>query len=158
MMDDKRCVVDTNVLVYSTVSSCPWHREARLWLAALVDKGIELCITPQIVREYLVVLTRGDIFERRFTPEEALSELEAILPTFTLLNETEETVFYLQSLIRRYQIQGKAIHDANIVATMLSYGISRLATYNLNDFRRFQEIELEPRYQGADGDETHRYR
>lgn len=68
MMDDKQCVVVSNVLIYSTVSSSPWYQESRQWLASLVSKGFELFITPQIVREYLVVLTRGDVFEQRFTP------------------------------------------------------------------------------------------
>jgi len=143
MMDDKRCMVDTNVLVHSTVRSSPWHQEARQWLASLFSKGFELCIIPQIVREYLVVLTRGDIFEQRFTPDEVLDELEAILPTFSLLDENEETVSYLRNLVRRYQVRGKSVHDANIVATMLTHGITRLVTYNSSDFRRYQEITLE---------------
>ena len=144
MMDDNRCMVDTNVLIYSTVTSSPWHQEARGWLAALVDKGVELCIIPQIVREYLVILTRGEVFEQQFTPEEALDELEAILPTFILLDENEETVSSLRNLIRRYQVRGKSVHDANIVASMLTYGITRLVTYNDSDFRRFGEITIEP--------------
>jgi len=143
MMDDNRCMVDTNVLIYSTVSSSPWHQEARGWLAALLDEGIELCIIPQIVREYLVILTRGDIFEEQFTPEEALDELEAILPTFILLDENEETVSHLRNLVRRYQVRGKSVHDANIVASMLTHDITRLVTYNTRDFRRYQEITIE---------------
>jgi predicted nucleic acid-binding protein len=137
-------MIDTNVLVYSTVSSSPWHQEARARLTALFNEGIELCFTPQIVREYLVILTRSDIFEKRFTTEEALRELEAILPAFALLNETEETVYHLRDLAERYQVRGKAIHDANVVAVMLAHGVTRLMTYNSDDFRRFQEITLEP--------------
>jgi predicted nucleic acid-binding protein len=137
-------MIDTNVLVYSTISSSPWHQEARQRLTALVDKGVELCLTPQVAREYLVVLTRGDIFEKRFTADEALGELEAILPAFALLDETEETLYCLRSLVQRYQVRGKAVHDANIVATMLAHGVIRLMTYNCDDFRRFQEITIEP--------------
>ncbi len=144
MMSDNRCMIDTNVLVYSTISSGPWHREARQKLITLVNAGTELCLTPQVVREYLVVLTRGDIFEKRFTAEDALGELEAILPAFALLDETEETVHCLRNLIQRYQVRGKTIHDANIAATMLVHGVTRLMTYNPGDFRRFQEITIEP--------------
>jgi predicted nucleic acid-binding protein len=40
---------------------------------------------------------------------------------------------------------GRQIHDANIVATMLAHEITRLATFNLADFRRFADcIELVP--------------
>ncbi len=37
----------------------------------------------------------------------------------------------------------KSIHDANIVAVMLTHGVRRLATYNQADFQRFDEITLE---------------
>ena len=156
MMDVKRCMIDTNVLVYSTVGSNPRHQESREHLAALVDEGIELCITPQIAREYLVVLTRGEIFERQFTVEEALSELDAILPTFALLDETAETRHHLRELIQRYQVRGGTIHDANIVATMLTHGVKRLMTYNTDDFRRFREIEMERVRENDPKDDTPR--
>jgi len=137
-------MVDTNVLIYSTVSSSPWHQNAKQKLAVLYNNGIELCITPQIAREYLVILTRGSIFEQKFTPEEALGELNSILSGITLISETMATFSYLQDLIQRYKIQGKVIHDANIVATMFAHNIRRLMTYNTSDFRRFSEIVLEP--------------
>jgi predicted nucleic acid-binding protein len=142
MMGDDRCVVDTNLLVYSTVSGNPWHHEARRWLAALQRQGTILCVTTQILREYLVVLTRGDVFETTFTVSEALDELEALLPSLEVLGETGETATRLRDLMRRYQVRGKQIHDANIVAVMSSYGISRLATYNSIDFERFKEVML----------------
>jgi predicted nucleic acid-binding protein len=99
-------------------------------------------VTTQILREYLVVLTRGDVFETTFTVSEALDELEALLTSLEVLGETEETATRLRDLIRRYQVRGKQIHDANIVAVMSSYGISRLATYNSIDFERFKEVML----------------
>ena len=143
MMEGKLCMVDTNVLVYITVESNPWYQKARQCLNKLFTEGYELCITSQIIREYLVSLTRGSIFEQRFTLDETLRELNALLSVFTLLEETKETFSYLYDLIQKYQIQGKTIHDANIVAVMITYGIKRLVTYNTDDFKRFNEIVLE---------------
>lgn len=40
-------------------------------------------------------------------------------------------------LLEQVPCGGKQVHDANIVATMLAYGIPQLVTYNLEDFRRF---------------------
>ncbi len=38
---------------------------------------------------------------------------------------------------------GRQVHDANIVATMLAHGETRLLTANRSDFRRFEpRIEL----------------
>jgi predicted nucleic acid-binding protein len=39
-----------------------------------------------------------------------------------------------------YPIGGKQVHDANIVATMLVYGIPCLLTHNAKDFERFGDI------------------
>jgi predicted nucleic acid-binding protein len=37
------------------------------------------------------------------------------------------------------------VHDANLVATMLAHGITRLLTFNAADFRRFGSlVELVP--------------
>ena len=142
-MGDDQCMVDTNVLVFSTVVSNPLYEEARDWLAGLDNRDVKLCITPQIVREYLVTLIRGNGFRRKFTPEEALNELQDILPEVLMLDENERTVHFLCDLVKRYNVKGRNIHDANIAATMLAHGVTRLATYNDRDFRRFQEITLE---------------
>jgi predicted nucleic acid-binding protein len=120
---DDACVIDTNVLIYSTVSGNPWYRQARQWLSTLQDTGMRLCVTTQILREYLVVLTHETVFEKSFGIDQALAQVGAIL--------------------HRYQIRGKQIHDANIVAVMLTHGIHRLVTYNRADFVRFDEVSLE---------------
>ncbi|MGH7966313.1 MAG: VapC toxin family PIN domain ribonuclease, partial [Candidatus Binatia bacterium] len=43
----------------------------------------------------------------------------------------------LLALMEQIAIGGKQVHDANIVATMLAYGIPTLLTNNTNDFARF---------------------
>jgi predicted nucleic acid-binding protein len=136
-------VVDTNVLVYGTVHGNPWHDQARLWLATLLDQGRSLHVTTQILREYLVVLTRGEVFEKSFTVDQVLAQIDAMLPNLTVLDESVEAAELLRELVRRHQIQGKSIHDANIVAVMLTHGVQRLVTYNLADFRRYESIYLE---------------
>ena len=35
---------------------------------------------------------------------------------------------------------GKQVHDANIVATMIAHGETRLLTFNESDFRRFGSL------------------
>jgi len=55
------------------------------------------------------------------------------------------------------EISGKAIHDANIVATLIEHGIGLLATENPDDFARYPGIgtvrlsELEAQLSAADG-------
>lgn len=137
------CVVDTNVLVYSTVSDNPWHQQARQWLSTMQSAGVCLCVTTQILREYLVILTRGAVFEISFGVDQVLAQLEAFLPSFAVLDEPAEAADLLRGPVRQHQIRGKRIHDANIVAVMLAHRVHRLATYNRADFHQFDEIALE---------------
>jgi hypothetical protein len=46
----------------------------------------------------------------------------------------------LIALMGKFQIGGKQVHDANIVATMLAYGVPCLLTHNVKDFRRFGQL------------------
>jgi predicted nucleic acid-binding protein len=46
-------------------------------------------------------------------------------------------------LCRAVAVAGRQVHDANIVATMLAHGETRLLTMNRSDFRRFDaRIEI----------------
>lgn len=142
MMHDERCFVDTNVLVYSTIAGNPWYEEARLWLVSQHEIGISLCVTPQILREYLVVLTRGMVFEVQFTVEQAVSVLKDMLSWLHVLAEPASLHVLLCELSLKHQVRGKHIHDANVVAAMLFHGVRYLATYNRVDFLAFDEIAL----------------
>jgi len=46
----------------------------------------------------------------------------------------------LHTLLAVGDTRGKQIHDANIVATMLSHGVTRLVTENTTDFKRFADL------------------
>ncbi|WP_148650020.1 type II toxin-antitoxin system VapC family toxin [Nostoc sp. NIES-3756] len=46
----------------------------------------------------------------------------------------------LLTLMAEIPSGGKQVHDANIVATMLVYGIPQLFTHNTTDFARFSEL------------------
>jgi predicted nucleic acid-binding protein len=141
---DASCVIDTNVLIYGTVMGNRWYDQARRWLAALESGGVRLCVTTQNLREYLVVLTRGEVFEKSFTVDQDLAQVDALLPNLTILDESIDVANSLRELVRQYQIQGKSIHDANVVAVMLVHGVRWLVTYNSADFEHYEDISLEP--------------
>jgi predicted nucleic acid-binding protein len=87
-------------------------------------------VTTQVLREYLVVLTGGTVFEKSFTVDQVLAQIEALLPSLTVLDEPLASADLLRTLVRRYRVRGKNIHDANVVAVMLTHNVRRLVTYN----------------------------
>jgi predicted nucleic acid-binding protein len=58
-MDAETIFIDTNILVYATDDESPFQAKSLGMLKQLMADGIDFAISPQIVREYLVVLTRG---------------------------------------------------------------------------------------------------
>jgi predicted nucleic acid-binding protein len=42
--------------------------------------------------------------------------------------------------VTNYQLQGKRVHDARLVAVMLVHGVTHLLTFNPDDFRSIHEI------------------
>jgi len=136
--------IDTNVLVAASVSAHPSHGVAAAYLARLEADGAPACISGQVCREFLVVLTGQPVEGRPFTTDEALAVLGTWLSACVVFEENEAVLIELLELVRRHGVKGKQVHDANVVATMRANGLKRLATFNVADFARFEdEIAIE---------------
>jgi len=141
-MDAETVFIDTNILVYATDDKSPFHSKSLDMLNQLMTEGNECAISPQIVREYLVVFTRG-ISPDDAARSAALHNIAKFLEAFTLLDENHETVYRLQTILENSAVGGKQIHDANIVAVMQAHGVKRLLTHNIDDFKKYaQWIEI----------------
>jgi predicted nucleic acid-binding protein len=68
---------------------------------------------------------------------EVAGRVRNFLPFFQIADETGAVGDQLLSLMETVPLGGKQIHDANIAATMLAYGIPKLFTLNIVDFVRF---------------------
>src|ERR1035441_375223 len=62
--------------------------------------------------------------------------------SFYILRETGQIYRQWQSLVLKYQVLGKAAHDARLVAAMRVHGIENILTYNGADFRRYEGIRV----------------
>lgn len=134
---DTAVFLDTSLIVAATVEAHPGHRAAVHVIDELVSQATQLCISPQICREFLVVLTRQPVSERIFTIEEAVAALEVWTTGCIVLDETDAVMLECLRLVQHHRVLGKQIHDCNVVATMLVHGVPRLATRNAADFKRF---------------------
>jgi predicted nucleic acid-binding protein len=78
-------------------------------------------------------------------PSKAVDVLGGWLAGCDLLPETAEVVARLKQIVVRKGVRGKQVHDANVVATMLANGVTRLATLDEADLRRYEDlVALEP--------------
>ena len=135
--------VDTNVFVNSRIPDAPDHDAARARLDQALRGGEPLRISRQIVREYLAVVTRPQAWTAGITRDDALDDARRLLNGFEILEDGPVVTASLIALCREVPAGGAQIHDANIVATMLAHGESRLLTFNVSDFRRYGDrIEI----------------
>ena len=133
--------LDTNILVYLANEDSPFHNKVVKKFQGLAGK-CELWISRQILREYMVVMTRPGIVEKPLSSKQAAEDAERWESIFQVADETEDVTKTLVDLVKSHDIKGKSIHDTNIVATMMKNQVSALFTLNTDDFKKFKAIQL----------------
>ncbi|WP_376693775.1 type II toxin-antitoxin system VapC family toxin [Wenzhouxiangella sp. EGI_FJ10409] len=138
-----RIFLDTNVLLCASDSSRKQHATALELISEASASGIQLFVSGQVLREYLVVATQP-ISQNGLgmTPEEALGNVEQIKNRTGLAEEGRDVTERLGQLVSRHGLRGKRIHDAGIAATMASAGIEILVSENRSDFEGIEFIRI----------------
>lgn len=77
-----------------------------------------------------------------FSHEQAREELVRLEAFFGLLSESLEVYAEWKRLVIAHSVTGVKVHDARLVAAMKVYGLSRILTFNKDDFRRYPDIEI----------------
>src|SRR5215472_6882889 len=131
--------IDTNILVYSAALSSPLRLRAQAALRQLAGKE-QRSLSRQVLREYLAVMTRQQLWGRPLTLSEAAADTDRFLRSFTVLEDGPAVWQKLGELGRRFSFGGRQVHDANIVATMLAHSERHLLTFNEADFRRYARV------------------
>ena len=138
-MTNSKAFVDTNILLRAVLSRVPLHDEAEAMIQRMLDQDVELWISRQVIREYLVQATHPRTFSPPLAIDQVVYQLAMIEGPFRVADDTGAVTAQLLALLQTYPTRGKQIHDANIVATMLTYDITVLLTLNVADFRRFED-------------------
>ncbi len=143
-MSVDRVVVDTNVLLAATDPERALHRQALTVLNEWPNRGHRLCVSGQILREYMAVATRpAEANGLALDMPSALANVAALSARLRFLEENERVALRLQALVRSAGCTGSRIHDANVVATARVHGVGRLVTANVKHFRPFsKELEV----------------
>jgi predicted nucleic acid-binding protein len=137
--------VDTNILVFANTATAPFRAEPQAALQSLAASGAELWISRQILREYLVTLSRPQSFTAPVPVATLCADIVRFQAQFRIAEDAPVVIANLLTLLNSIAIGGKQVHDANIVATQQTYGLRRLLTHNTADFTRFGAlIQVEP--------------
>lgn len=137
-MRGDKVFVDTNILLRAVLTQMNQHAEVDALVRHTVRDGAELWISGQIIREFIVQATHPRTLAEPLTIEQVVREIAAMKALFQVADETTAVRDKLLELLLEYPTQGKQVHDANLVATMLTYEIDTLLTLNVDDLKRFE--------------------
>jgi hypothetical protein len=68
-------------------------------------------------------------------------EVVKIESFFQVVTENAASYATWKTLLIAHRVSGVQVHDARLVAVMMTYGIPQVITFNVADFTRYHEIE-----------------
>jgi predicted nucleic acid-binding protein len=138
-----RILLDTNILLRLSEKSSPHHLIARAALKRLAEDGYTFSIASQSIAEFLAVASRS-VADRGLglTPADSDSQLASLTLTVETLYDSPMILRELRRLVTTYQVIGKSVHDAKLVAVMQVNDIEEILTFNGRDFTRYKAITI----------------
>lgn len=134
-------LADTNILLGLLRRQAPEYPLTKAALQQIRRQQTPLCYTSQNLIEFWRVLTRPkreNGFE--LSTEAADKEAKLIEAQLDFVTDTGGIHEHWRRLVVQYGVSGRQVHDARLVAVMLTHGITRLLTYNVKDFQRYVAI------------------
>jgi predicted nucleic acid-binding protein len=137
------CLADSNILLRLSQKNNPHYPSARNAVIELRRQGDEICIVPQNLIEFWSVATRLAVYNGLgLTAGETTLEIRKFKRLFKFYDDEPGVFAEWENLVVKYQVSGKNVHDARLVAAMIKHKIPRLLTFNVKDFNRYIEITV----------------
>jgi predicted nucleic acid-binding protein len=72
--------------------------------------------------------------------EEVLQEVGSVERLLSMLPDIPGIYTAWKEIVRDHKVQGVKVYDARLVATMSVYSVENILTFNVADFKRYEEI------------------
>ena len=146
MMKGHYITIDTNVFLRAADRSSLDYETAKDVLLSLAESKIDIVLSPQIIHECWVVLTRPrDMNGFGLATEQAYEFARELSRLYRIRPETTHCFTIWLSLVKEHGIKGVKAHDARLVAWLISNGIERMVTFNVSDFDDLPITVIQPR-------------
>ena len=133
-------LLDTGVLLRLANEVDAQHDVVTNAVELLASQRQKLFTTNQNIAEFWNVATRptSENGLGRSVDVVAKSIQSIVQPICTVLREHSNHFVELKRLLEAHQIVGKQVHDARLVASMLTWKVDRILTLNEKHFKRFE--------------------
>ncbi len=136
-------IVDSNILLRLVEPGHAMHADALAASSAMFGAGETIHTLPQNIAEFWNVCTRPlDKNGLGLKPPQTDAEVTRLETLFPVIPDTASIYSEWRELVVKYAVSGAQVHDARIVAAMNAHGVTRLLTFNAQDFKRYQGIEV----------------
>jgi predicted nucleic acid-binding protein len=131
--------IDTDFLVAYEDSAHPLHGWSRSVLAASRMTSVSIVIAPQVIAEYVHVVTDARRFESPLSMQQALDKVEEWRTAKEVVwtSADNRAIDLFLSWMAQFQLGRKRVLDTLLAATYAVAGVSLLATLNRSDFECF---------------------
>ena len=138
--------LDTSFLVAVEVACHKDHEVARTVIDSLRQKGDRFAIAPQVLAEFVHVVTDSRRFSSPLTIELALQRAEAWWNSKEVdwALPDESTVAWFLAAMTKGRLGRKRLLDTLLAGTFRSAGVQSMLTLNAADFGIFDEFECVP--------------
>ncbi len=136
---------DTNIIIYNQDASCKQFEKSAAWHQKVINGEIKGVIASQNFVEFISVITNPKKIVKPLSQEKASLEIEKYFScqAFKHIYPTEKTFSIFLNLSKKYQIKNSLqFFDLYLVSTILSWGIKKILTFNTEDFKKLEEIEI----------------
>ncbi len=137
-------LVDSNVFLRLVPANDPDRVNVLRALAKLRADNEDIFYTSQVLAEFWTVCTRPESARGGYglSPEETERKVRVIERFCRLAPDSLTTHLEWRRLITAHSVMGVEVHDARLVAAMLVHAIPNLLTFNLADFKRFEQVRV----------------
>lgn len=144
MTTSETALLDSNILIYADQEESPFHSQSKALRNQGLKGEVSLCVCPQVLYEFFAVVTDPRRVTLPVSPREAMAEVEKYYRAKWVLKiyPGRDLLERMVTLFTLYPVRRQGIFDLQLVATMLSNGVTKLYTYNEDHFSRFKEIEV----------------
>lgn len=133
-------LLDANLLLFAADKESRFHTKAHKWLTDQLDGDRRIGMPWLSLGAFLRIATNPRIYELPLDPVEAWGYIEDWLANDMVWvpTSTERHAEILGELVKRYQLRGNLIPDAQLAALAIEHGLEVCSADT--DFARFTEI------------------
>lgn len=136
--------IDTDFLVAVEILDHPFHQKADGVLQSVLNAGHHLALAPQIMAEFIHVVTDAKRMPRPLPMSEAIARAEhwwqasEVVRIFPDGNAVENFLTWLT----RHQLGRKRLLDTLFASSLQEAGVKKIITNNERDFKVFGYFEI----------------